>query len=270
MKSYLNIENTLESICWILFAAILFYLTYTEKYLLFVTPRMEIYLYFTSLITFLFGLSSLLQIEAKKRKINVVHFFVLILPTLSMLLPYTTLQSQDVRSQYSAAFSDTKQTNTSSQAAASTTEIAASTEETSASSTETTQGESESLNLDGLNKEKKTITVADTDFYKWLLELGTNPEKYDGFTVHIHGTVYRDNTLKGNEFALTRLLMTCCTADLVPYGPICIWEDSSNLKKDSWINVTGTYHYDDTNGIEIIVKNVEKAKAAKEKYVYPF
>lgn len=270
MKSHFNIENVLESICWILFASILFYLTYTEKYLLFVTPRMEIYLYFTSLITFLFGLISLLQIESKKQKIHILRFFILILPTLSMLLPYTTLQSQDIRSQYSSAFSDNKQQNTSSQTAASTQERTTDTEETATSSTKAAIGKSESLNLDGLNNEKKTITVSDADFYKWLLELGTNPEKYDGFTVHIHGTIHHDNTLKENEFALTRLLMTCCTADLVPYGPICIWEDSSSLKEDSWVNVTGIYHYDDTNGIEIIVKNVKKAKAAKEKYVYPF
>ncbi len=42
-----------------------------------------------------------------------------------------------------------------------------------------------------------------------------------------------------DEFALARLVMTCCVADLTPVGVICKYDQASELKADSWVSVEG-------------------------------
>ena len=56
---------------------------------------------------------------------------------------------------------------------------------------------------DGLDTENKTITISDTDFYAWIVQLNLYPDKYEGYTLHVHGTVYRNDYMEENEFAVT-------------------------------------------------------------------
>ena len=121
----------------------------------------------------------------------------------------------------------------------------------------------------GLDKENKTITIPDDEFYAWIVQLNYYPDEYEGYTIHIHGTVYREDSMKENEFAVTRLLMSCCVADLVNCGPLCFYDNVSELTEDAWVNVTGTYHYDKLKGMEITVTGIEDAEAAEEEYIYP-
>ena len=121
----------------------------------------------------------------------------------------------------------------------------------------------------GLDKENKTITIPDDEFYAWIVQLNYYPDEYEGYTIHIHGTVYREDSMKENEFAVTRLLMSCCVADLVNCGPLCFYDNASELTEDAWVNVTGTYHYDKLKGMEITVTGIEDAEAAEEEYIYP-
>ena len=69
---------------------------------------------------------------------------------------------------------------------------------------------------------------------------------------------------------MTRLLMSCCIADLSPCGPICIWVDAENLKQDKWVSVTGIFHYNKEKGIVIQVTGIEDAEKAEKEYVYPY
>ena len=122
----------------------------------------------------------------------------------------------------------------------------------------------------GLDTVSKTITISDTEFYQWLVQLSYYPKKYEGYTIHIHGTIHREGDMEANEFAVTRLLMSCCVADLANCGPLCIWEDAEALTQDAWINVTGTYHYDDYKGMEINVTDIAAAEPSEEQYIYPY
>ena len=47
MKRYLNYEALIEGACCLLFSVMMFGMAYSKSYLLFVTPRMEPFLYFT-------------------------------------------------------------------------------------------------------------------------------------------------------------------------------------------------------------------------------
>ena len=79
-----------------------------------------------------------------------------------------------------------------------------------------------------------------------------------------------------NEFALARLVMTCCTADLTPVGMICKYEGASQLKTDNWYNVEGTliagsYEINGTtyNEPQLAVTSITPAEAVSG-YVYPY
>ena len=265
---YFNKEAFLEGVCCFLFAGVLFYLAFTDKYLLFVTPRMQKYLYFSVLVMGIWGISCFRRLFIPQYQMQLNRLFVLVVPMIAMLLPYTVLNASDSsitdmnsKTQEISSSDATGQNNVSQQ---STTDIQTDT----SSNMQTTSTEDDIPS--GLDTASKTITISDTEFYQWLLQLNFSPEKYEGYTIHIHGTVYREEGMEANEFAVTRLLMSCCVADLANCGPLCIWDDAGTLTQDSWINVTGTYHYDDYKGMEINVTDVEAAEPSEEQYIYPY
>lgn len=292
--SYFNKEAFLEGICCFLFAGALFYFAVTDKYLLFVTPRMKKYLYFSVLVMVIWGVSSFRRLFVPQYQMQLNRLFVLVVPMIAMLLPYTVLNASDssitdmVASIQNASSDSTgiaeknsgAENNVNSPTPQNTSatdaidQNADSQQQPTATQTDTSSSmQTTSENEDipsGLDTASKTITISDTEFYQWLVQLSYYPEKYEGYTLHIHGTVYREEDMDANEFAVTRLLMSCCVADLANCGPLCIWEDAGTLTQDAWINVTGTYHYDHNKGMEINVTDVEAAEPSEEQYIYPY
>ena len=292
--SYFNKEAFLEGICCFLFAGALFYFAVTDKYLLFVTPRMKKYLYFSVLVMVIWGVSSFRRLFVPQYQMQLNRLFVLVIPMIAMLLPYTVLNASDSSiTDMVANIQNTSFSNAGASNAEANPEITGSTSQTqgisssdvadqaSVSQEQTTESQTNSSSSiqttsedddipSGLDTTNKSITISDTEFYQWLLQLSYYPEKYEGYTIHIHGTVYREEGMEANEFAVTRLLMSCCVADLASCGPLCIWEDADTLTTDAWINVTGTYHYDDYKGMEINVTDVEAAEPSEEQYIYPY
>ena len=63
--------------------------------------------------------------------------------------------------------------------------------------------------------------------------------------------------------------MSCCVADVVNCGPLCFYDNASELTQDAWVNVTGTYHYDKHKGMELTVTEIEDAEPSEDEYVYP-
>lgn len=314
MRRYLNGEALLEGILCLVFSGMMFYLAYSGKYLLFVTPRMKPYLYFTAAVMLLFALSRFLKIGKPKYRQNRTRCLVLALPLMVLLLPYGTLDAGATQAGYSniTAKTDDK-AKAEPDAGAAPQETPPQSGDTSApqqnpgqnnagqSSGQSTSGSGQDTGQSagqgasgsgqdtgqsagqgasgngpetavpsGLDEANRTITVSDEEFYRWLTELSHYPEKYEGFTIHLHGTIYRDETLAENEFAVTRLVMSCCAADLAPCGPLCLMDGAAGLEQDKWVDVEGTYHYDKNKGMEITVNGMEDAEPAEEEYVYPF
>ena len=131
--------------------------------------------------------------------------------------------------------------------------------------------------MPGLNKEEKKIIVSDDLFGMWYSELYMHMEEYEGYTITMTGYVLKDTKAYGeNEFAVARLAMTCCVADLAPAGILCDYSQVKNLKEDSWITVEGTLNlnYDDYDGHKyadplIVVTKITPAEKV-EGYVYPY
>lgn len=278
MKHYFNKEAFIEGLCCLFFAGSLFSFTVTGKYLFFVTPRLKPYLYFSVLVVLVWAVSCFLKLPSPQYRLHLNRFLVLVIPTFFLFLPYSAENASEnpFTSLTASAGSDTSSVNSSSTAsvneASSSTEASASAQDSSETQQETAVAQSQTHQIElpsGLDEENRSITVHDEDFYAWILQLCYYPDRYDGFTIHIHGSVYHDDTMNENEFAVTRLLMTCCVADLSNCGPLCIWDDADTLTPDAWVNVTGTYHYDKNKGMEITVSDVQSAGPAKEQYIYP-
>jgi putative membrane protein len=129
-----------------------------------------------------------------------------------------------------------------------------------------TQGNS--LKLQG-----DTIVIDDSNFYKWTEELYEHMDKYNGKKLEVIGFVLKDTRMKENEFVPARFMMVCCTADMQPIGLLCQYTKASELKKDSWVKVTGTIKKSDYEGQQIplfIANSVTSAEKPRNEYVYPY
>ena len=312
MKRYSQWETAIEGICCLFLAGVTGWMTVSGQYLLFVTPRMKGYLYFSVVVLVLFSVSCFRMARVRRYKTHLKRFLVLVVPAAMMVvLPKDALQEgmqsasamtlgTDMTAQGGGSENAEVMSVADKQADASTatderagqTDATAMTAETAGqadasaenagqtdASTETAGQTETTTTTDtydwekklppGLDEENRTITVADEDFYDWVVQLCYYPDRYDGYTVHIHGTVYREDTMASDEFAVTRLLMTCCVADLSSFGPRCFLDDAQEIPVDTWVNVTGTYHYDTEKGMTITVTDWEAAEPASEPYIYP-
>lgn len=147
--------------------------------------------------------------------------------------------------------------------------------DTAGDSAQSDPGDSPWYQLRGLDKENKIITIADEDYYTWIYELSHEYEKYKGFTVVAKGFVYRDAEVqKRHSFALIRLSMWCCAADLTPIGFLVDSDSEVKFKNDEWVTVRGSFSTspDEYGGENLILKleSVEAAAEPREAYVYPY
>ncbi len=244
----LNPQVLTEILCQMSFGGMIVYLAASGAYLRYVTPRMRPYLYFTAFIMGLWSLAGTGRLFRPRYKIRMSHCFLLIIPVLIMLLPHTPIEI----SSYNTIGESSKLQMSSA------------------------KEENENI-MPGLYKVEKKIMVSDDLFGMWYSELYMHMEEYEGYTISITGYVLKDPKVYGeNEFAVARLAMTCCVADLAPAGIQCNYRGVSDLKEDTWITVEGTLtlNYDDYDGHKyadpiIMVTKITPAEKV-EGYVYPY
>lgn len=116
------------------------------------------------------------------------------------------------------------------------------------------------------------------EFKKILINTYENLDEMLGKEVELSGFVYREPDSNENRFVISRLALSCCAADAQIAGLLCEWDESSKLKDNEWIKVTGminstTYHNENTNKEEIMplieVTKTESIEAPKNQYIYP-
>lgn len=262
-----NPQVFLEFLSHCVFGGLLLHLVRSGKYLSYVTPRMEPYLYFTVIIMVIWALAGLGRLFRPQHKIRSAHCFVLVIPVLLLLLPHSPLGVSDLSS-----LSDTAGNQPPPADMAATDSI-----DEVIPDTQTNAEEEALTELPGLDAANKKIIVSNEDFGMWYSELYMNTENYEGYTIVVTGYVFKDSEiLKKDEFVSARLMMSCCVADLSPAGLLCKYDKASELEADSWVTVEGTLHivqyeysgetYDDP---QISVKKITPAKEV-EGYVYPY
>lgn len=124
--------------------------------------------------------------------------------------------------------------------------------------------------------ENKEIVLTEKNFFTFLNGINDDPSKFKNYKITLTGFVYKDATIKPNQFVIARMLMVCCAADTQVVGFLCDY-DGQNLDKDTWIQITGvldTTNYTDSSSKEnsliplIKVKSIKKINTPTSKYVY--
>ena len=118
-----------------------------------------------------------------------------------------------------------------------------------------------------------TVDITEDNFSLWMAVIFNDLQKYDGMPVRIHSQVYRDDTFASDMFAATRLMMTCCVADVSPVGFYCRYDKTFTLQKNAWVEITGTIHVEPVENVDtavIHVDTVTSAQPGKQEYLYPY
>lgn len=116
-----------------------------------------------------------------------------------------------------------------------------------------------------------TIVFTEESYGRVLNAINISPADYKGKKVKVYGFVYRDQTLKKDEFVIGRYALTCCTADAAVYGFSIKEAPISKFKNNQWHEITGTLDTEKYEGYEIpVIKyaSSQKIKTPKEAYIY--
>ncbi|WP_141500186.1 TIGR03943 family putative permease subunit [Paenibacillus luteus] len=116
------------------------------------------------------------------------------------------------------------------------------------------------------------ITVPEKQFIETLTTLDLYREAFMGKEIEITGFVYREEEMGHERLAVSRFAMNCCSADALPYGLMIIWPKAIDYAEDEWISVRGTLTtstYMDNEIITLEVVKIERIQAPESPYVYP-
>jgi putative membrane protein len=262
----LNMQALLESAVLASLAIWLLFFLISGRYLLYVTPRMLPYLIGTVIALIVLSGVTLTRLMQPNHRARVVHVFVLSLPLVMLLLPHGMISASS--GQLSSVSIPAAQTAAPDATASPAPADAEDAEDVQLQPTE---------ELSGLDRETNTITVTTDNFYDWMERFYSSAESYEGFHVIMTGYVINgSDVFAADEFALARLVMTCCVADLTPIGIICNYADSTQLEANAWVSVSGVleakrYEIDGVTYIEPQLK-VDSLSPAEEisGYVYSY
>ncbi|MDR1069794.1 MAG: TIGR03943 family protein [Gracilibacteraceae bacterium] len=262
----LNQQVLLETLSSAAFGLLLLYLLRSGDYLNYVTPRLQPYLYFTAAVTLIWAAAGAARLRRPRRRPRLGHCYVLVVPILLFLLPHAPIASADISWSYAGGGALLSAPSPVSPAAGLALD-AVSGEETYVPAADLPAAPP------GADEADHSIVVDNDNFYPWLNELYSNMDKYAGWQIYLTGFVFKDpEVFLENEFMTARLGMTCCAADLVPYGLICQFSGAPALAPDSWVTVEGTIQAGEYNGWpepQIIVTGITAAQEAPG-YIYPF
>ncbi|UTC62822.1 TIGR03943 family protein [Treponema sp. OMZ 787] len=125
-----------------------------------------------------------------------------------------------------------------------------------------------------LELEDGFVVMDNETFGRWLPELYLNLDSWLDKKIKIEGAVWKNpEVLSENEFAIGRMLMVCCAADMQPAGLVAQWTKTEEPQEDDWVRVTGTIsktEYEGSFEPLIIVDNIEIIPRPALEYVYPF
>lgn len=82
------------------------------------------------------------------------------------------------------------------------------------------------------------VEIGDKDFGIWYMDIGEDPEKYNGKTVRFTVQVCQTPRVRKGEFVAGRFVMTCCVQDIEFLGFPCKLEGAEKLKPRDWVTVT--------------------------------
>lgn len=278
----LNLQALVECSCYLLFALFLLHLVRTGQYLNYVTPRMKPYFYGMSVLMLLWMAEKGRFLLEPVYQVNLSQCMVFLIPMLLVMMSSVQDNSSTMAYYGNSGILASGKQNISEISDSRETEIdgAAGSMQIPEETTGLDKAEDEAAlkqetpwyELNGIDEASKTIQISDEDYYIWMYELSNSYEKYAGWTVTIKGFVYRDPELeKKCDYAVVRLAMWCCAADLSPMGVLVYRDDTEEPAENTWVSVTGTLGItEDGSSVTLNAQRIEAAQKPEEEYIYPY
>lgn len=94
-------------------------------------------------------------------------------------------------------------------------------------------------NPNELEGSSKKLVLNDRNFVAILDGIYTKMNYYTGYDIEITGKVFKDSSLKEDEFVIVRPMMTCCSADTSLVGLLCNNKTGCTANKDQWVKLEG-------------------------------
>lgn len=126
---------------------------------------------------------------------------------------------------------------------------------------------------DNLYRQNNIIEVNTDNFVSSIDKLIDNVDDYKDQEIEITGFVYKNASLKSNEFIVGRFVMACCAADLQVEGIKCDINGLNSYDSDTWVKLSGKIKTETVNyEVEpvIVVEHIEKDPNPNTQYLYPF
>lgn len=128
--------------------------------------------------------------------------------------------------------------------------------------------------LHGYDGEAKHIEISDKEFYPWLCEMFLHPSRFVDYTITINCQVYKNEKITSpGTFLASRMLMTCCAADVVPTGIICVTDQADAMTNGRWLKIEGkiqSYDYQGRHVPALMATSITDGKQPDQIYVYPY
>ncbi len=105
-----------------------------------------------------------------------------------------------------------------------------------------------------------------------LFNYETDLSPFTGQKASVIGFVYFDDSLKEDQFFISRFVISCCVADGFAIAMIGEWPEASTLKKDAWVLVKGTVQPVKLNDqiVPLIqVESVQTVPIPEQPYLFP-
>jgi putative membrane protein len=99
---------------------------------------------------------------------------------------------------------------------------------------------------DLINVTEDNFTIVNTETYLF-------PERYAGKEISMLGLVYKEPSMRNDQFALGRYVITCCSADASFAGFLCEYKNAGDIKEGNWLTIRGTLKVGQYEGGEIPV-----------------
>lgn len=107
----------------------------------------------------------------------------------------------------------------------------------------------ESFSLDSVEDrvpyplDSEVITISPEHYVYWYYDVQDHQERYEGRRITIDGDIKKSPVLKNGEFALGRIAITCCEADMSFLGFIAHCEDLSAVEQYAKVHAEATVTY---------------------------
>ncbi|MBM7570863.1 TIGR03943 family putative permease subunit [Aquibacillus albus] len=122
-------------------------------------------------------------------------------------------------------------------------------------------------------KEVDTIEMTDQVYATYYEAINMDLAKFEGKEISINGFVYKEDGFAKNQLVVGRYLITHCVADASIIGFLSEFNGGvESISEDTWLEVTGTIHIKEYNGVELPTISVTESKEIEEPeqpYLYP-